>query len=45
MINDARDRGLHYLEKLIRDAESKPGSGVGRFKRADDIAALLLAPS
>ncbi|MGC4749661.1 protein phosphatase 2C domain-containing protein [Micromonospora sp. DT201] len=42
VIADARDRGLHYLEKLIRDAESKPGSGGGRFKRADDIAALLL---
>ncbi|MFF5199436.1 protein phosphatase 2C domain-containing protein [Micromonospora parva] len=42
VIPDARDRGLHYLEKLIRDVESGPGSGSGRFKRADDIAALLL---
>ncbi|WP_181562646.1 protein phosphatase 2C domain-containing protein [Micromonospora noduli] len=42
VINDARDRGLHYLEKLIRDAESKPVNGGGRFKLADDIAALLL---
>ncbi|MFF0318808.1 protein phosphatase 2C domain-containing protein [Micromonospora sp. NPDC005252] len=45
VITDARDRGLHYLEKLIRDAESQPGSGGGRFKRADDIAALLLTPN
>ncbi|MGA4727716.1 protein phosphatase 2C domain-containing protein [Micromonospora taraxaci] len=42
VISDARDRGLHYLEKLIRDAESEPGGSGGRFKRADDIAALLL---
>lgn len=42
---DARDRGLHYLEKLIRDEENAPGGGGGRFKRADDIAALLLTPS
>ncbi|WP_433260957.1 protein phosphatase 2C domain-containing protein [Micromonospora vinacea] len=42
VIPDARDRGLHYLEKLIRDAEDEPDSGGGRFKRADDIAALLL---
>ncbi|MEU5785301.1 protein phosphatase 2C domain-containing protein [Micromonospora lupini] len=42
VIPDARDRGLHYLEKLIRDAESGPGGSGGRFKRADDIAAVLL---
>ena len=43
-MSDARDRGLHYLEKLIRDAEGESGHGAGRFKRADDIAALLLTP-
>ena len=45
VMTDARDRGLHYLEKLIRDVENAPGGGGGRFKRADDIAALLLTPS
>ncbi|MFI7605858.1 protein phosphatase 2C domain-containing protein [Micromonospora sp. NPDC049366] len=45
VIRDANDRGLHYLEKLIRDAESQPGNGSGRFKRADDVAALLLTPN
>ncbi|MET8318491.1 protein phosphatase 2C domain-containing protein [Micromonospora sp. NPDC005189] len=45
VIPDARDRGLHYLEKLLRDAENEPGSRGGRFKRADDIAALLLTPN
>ncbi|MEU8425078.1 hypothetical protein AB0C15_29825 [Micromonospora sp. NPDC048835] len=42
VIPDAHDRGLHYLEKLIRDAESEPGGSGGRFKQADDIAAILL---
>ena len=42
VIADAHERGLPYLEKLIRDAETGPDSGHGRFKRADDIAALLL---
>ncbi|MFY1702460.1 MULTISPECIES: hypothetical protein [Micromonospora] len=35
-------QGLAYLEKLIRDAEAAPGGRAGRFKRADDVAAVLL---
>ncbi|MFG2054191.1 protein phosphatase 2C domain-containing protein [Micromonospora sp. NPDC048930] len=42
VIADARDRGLHYLEKLIRDVEADARNVSGRFKRADDVAAVLI---
>jgi hypothetical protein len=45
IIDDARMHGLAYLEKRIRDVEDDPTSDrLRRFKRSDDIAALLLAP-
>lgn len=41
----ARVDGLAGLEKLLRECERGPtGTAAGRFKRADDAAALLLAP-
>ncbi|MDG4832923.1 hypothetical protein O7627_26980 [Solwaraspora sp. WMMD1047] len=42
LVADARERGMAYLEKLIRDVESDPPDGVTRFKRADDVVAVLL---
>jgi serine/threonine protein phosphatase PrpC len=43
---DAHDKGLAYLEKLIRAVEATAGEDSrGRFKKADDIAALLLSHS
>jgi hypothetical protein len=43
---DAHDKGLAYLEKLIRDVEAAAGGDSrSRFKKADDIAALLLSHS
>jgi serine/threonine protein phosphatase PrpC len=45
VIADALDRGLAYLEKLLRDAEADPAPiQLGRFKHADDAAAVLLTP-
>ncbi|MDG4801001.1 hypothetical protein [Micromonospora sp. WMMD980] len=43
VVADACDRGLPYLEKLIRDVEADAGAVSGRFKRADDVAAILIA--
>lgn len=41
----ARCRGLAYLEKLIRDVERSPTAGPAmRFKRSDDVSAILLSP-
>lgn len=45
VVDDAEKRGLAYLERLIRNAETDPRAGAGRFKRADDASALLLASS
>ncbi|BCJ62767.1 protein phosphatase 2C domain-containing protein [Micromonospora endophytica] len=45
VVHDAIERGLPYLEKLIREAESGPDGRAGRFKRADDVAAVLLTPN
>ncbi|WP_276320373.1 protein phosphatase 2C domain-containing protein [Micromonospora zingiberis] len=45
VILHALDHGLPYLEKLIREAENRPTQGAGRFKRADDVAAVLLTPN
>ena len=43
---DALDKGLACLEKMLREAEADPTSArPGRFKRADDAAALLLTPT
>lgn len=42
LVADAEERGLAYLEKLVRDVESGPPDGVVRFQRADDVAAILL---
>jgi serine/threonine protein phosphatase PrpC len=40
---DALDKGLAYQEKLLRDVEVDPSRTTpGRFKRADDVAAVLL---
>lgn len=45
VIADALDKGLAYLEKLLRDAEADPTSvQLRRFKHADDAAAVLLTP-
>jgi serine/threonine protein phosphatase PrpC len=45
VVSDARDKGLAYLEKLIRETESGPVEETpGRFKRADDVAAVFLTP-
>ena len=38
----ARERGVAYLEKLIRQTGSDPAVGGDRFKRADDVAAVLI---
>jgi serine/threonine protein phosphatase PrpC len=46
VVADALDKGLAYQEKLLRDVEADPTRAQpGRFKRADDVAALLLTPS
>jgi serine/threonine protein phosphatase PrpC len=46
VIANALDKGLAYLEKMLRDAEADPASvQLGRFKQADDAAAVLLTPS
>jgi hypothetical protein len=42
LIAVAQDQGLAYLEQLIRDTERQSVSTPGRFKHADDVAALLL---
>ncbi|MDG4797551.1 protein phosphatase 2C domain-containing protein [Micromonospora sp. WMMD1082] len=42
LVRDALEHGLPHLEKLIREAEHRPERGGGRFKRADDVAAVLL---
>ncbi|MEV6373586.1 protein phosphatase 2C domain-containing protein [Micromonospora musae] len=43
VVTDALEHGLPYLEKLIREVEStQHGDGRSRFKRADDVAAVLL---
>ena len=43
VVTDALDKGLGHQEKRLRDAEADPSSvPVGRFKRADDAAAILL---
>ncbi|SBT44594.1 protein phosphatase 2C domain-containing protein [Micromonospora narathiwatensis] len=42
VITDAIERGLPYLEALIRQAEDGAAGGGRRFKRADDVAAVLL---
>jgi serine/threonine protein phosphatase PrpC len=45
VVADGRGKGLAYLEKLLRDTENDPkGETPGRFKKADDVAALLLVP-
>jgi hypothetical protein len=45
VITDGHDKGLVYLEKLIRDAEGRSAAtSRRRFKKADDVAALLLIP-
>jgi serine/threonine protein phosphatase PrpC len=45
VVADGRDKGLAYLEKLLRDTEAdREGRTSGRFKKADDVAALLLVP-
>lgn len=50
LIADAVEKGLGYLEKLLRDTETDPEAGAaaagrGRFKAADDAAAVLLVPT
>ncbi|MFY1635194.1 hypothetical protein ACN27F_18285 [Solwaraspora sp. WMMB335] len=42
VVAEARERGLAYLEKLIRQTESDPTVSGDRFKRADDVAAVLI---
>ncbi|GHJ16603.1 protein phosphatase 2C domain-containing protein [Micromonospora sp. AKA38] len=42
VVTDACERGLPFLEKLIRDVEADVGTVSGRFKRADDVAAILI---
>ncbi|MFJ8582230.1 protein phosphatase 2C domain-containing protein [Micromonospora sp. NPDC093277] len=42
VITDAVGRGLPYLEALIRKTEAGTSGGGRRFKRADDVAAVLL---
>lgn len=42
VVVDALEYGLPHLEKLIREAEHGPERGGNRFKRADDVAAVLL---
>lgn len=42
VLADACGHGLPYLEKLIRDVEADAGVVSGRFKRADDVAAMLI---
>lgn len=45
VVTDGRHHGLAYLEKLLRDVERSPASEAGaRFKRSDDVAAILLSP-
>jgi hypothetical protein len=42
---DGQTHGLAYLEKLIRDVERGPaGDSHARFKRSDDVAAILFSP-
>jgi len=46
LIRAARDHGLAYLEKVLRDAEADPSrTSATRFKHADDVAAVLIAPA
>ncbi|WP_158632423.1 hypothetical protein [Micromonospora sp. Llam0] len=45
VVAEARERGVAYLEKLIRQTESDPAVGGDRFKRADDVAAVLISAS
>ncbi|MFV2025215.1 protein phosphatase 2C domain-containing protein [Micromonospora sp. LOL_028] len=42
VVAEARERGVAYLGKLIRQTESDPAVGGDRFKRADDVAAVLI---
>lgn len=45
VVDDARAHGLAYLAKLIREIEAGPAHGSRlRFKRSDDLAALLAGP-
>lgn len=45
VVTDGRSYGMAYLEKLIRDVERSPaGDSHARFKRFDDLAAILLSP-
>lgn len=44
VVVEARARGLPYLEKVLRDVEALPEVPGDRFKRSDDIAAILLSP-
>jgi hypothetical protein len=44
-VEAVRTDGLPYLEKLLRESEQRPpDGGRRRFKRADDVAAVLIAP-
>ncbi|GAB3806531.1 protein phosphatase 2C domain-containing protein [Micromonospora zhanjiangensis] len=45
VVSDGRAHGLSYLEKLIRGVEAGAEGHSGRFKRSDDVAALLLTPA
>lgn len=46
VIADALDKGLAYQEKLLRDTEAtRAQTRAGRFKNAEDVAAVLLTPS
>jgi hypothetical protein len=46
VVADGLEKGLAYQEKLLRDTEADPARiRPGRFKRADDAAAVLLTPS
>lgn len=46
VVADARIHGLVHLEKVLRDLErdSSAGDPPNRFKRSDDVAAVLLSP-
>lgn len=46
LVTDALSKGLAYQEKLLRSSETDPDrTWPGRFKNADDAAAILLTPA